>query len=290
MTTPRPIALPLAVPAGSLGAHDVQGLVTEVECRWLAASRHWVAGREVVVEDEAVRVIGRAVLAWAGIRSSLRVEDAVAHRLAEAGDPRASAGARALHARWSRRRLERWATTQVRAARNGRPSPPPGSLLDVLVGGRDLEGHLVTSPNVARDFLGVLQPVVALSGLVAVGARELVRRPGWRGRLRAERGERAPGSGPGPLASAFARDVLGDRRPARGEGRLPGGPTGTGQVVDDVAIGVLAVSCAVLATADWIEPPTPKGLAEHRLLSGPVGRVRLGMVRGPWPVGQEHAR
>ena len=290
MTTPRPIALPLAVPAGSLGAHDVQGLVTEVECRWLAASRHWVAGREVVVEDEAVRVIGRAVLAWAGIRSSLRVEDAVAHRLAEAGDPRASAGARALHARWSRRRLERWATTQVRAARNGRPSPPPGSLLDVLVGGRDLEGHLVTSPNVARDFLGVLQPVVALSGLVAVGARELVRRPGWRGRLRAERGERAPGSGPDPWRrpSRAMSWATGDLRGARAGSRVGRPARGRSSMTSRSACSPSRARC--------LRPPT--GSSRRRRRASPSTASSAGRWAGygsgwseaHWPVGQEHAR
>jgi hypothetical protein len=58
MTTTRPLAL--ALPGRTFGAPDVHGLVAEVECRWLAASRHWVPGHEVVVEDEAVRVTGRA--------------------------------------------------------------------------------------------------------------------------------------------------------------------------------------------------------------------------------------
>jgi hypothetical protein len=292
-TTTRPLALSLAVPGGSLGAHDVDGLVTEVECRWLAASRHWVAGREVVVEDDAVRVIGRAALAWAGIRTSLQEEDAVARRLAGAGDPTVPQGDRGLQPRWSRRRLETWATAQVRAARRGRPSPPPGSLLDVLAARRNEHGHVTPAPDTAPGLLRVLQPVVALSGLVALGARELVRRPGWRASLRAERAERTPGTGPGPLALAFGREVIADRRRGNGASRLTAGPTplvpDQGTTGDDVATGVLAVSCAVLSTVDWIEPPRPKGLAEHRLLSGSAGRVRLGMVRGPWP-GSQHGR
>ena len=80
MTTTRPLAL--ALPGGTLGTPDVHGLVAEVECRWLAASRHWVPGHQVVVEDEALRVIGRAALAWAGIRTTTRETDAVVHRLA----------------------------------------------------------------------------------------------------------------------------------------------------------------------------------------------------------------
>ena len=154
---------------------------------------------------------------------------------------------------------------------------------------RDGNGRLLPARDAARELLGVLQPVVARSALVAVVARELVRRPSWRGRLRAERTERALGSGPGPTALEFTRQVLRDRVPARAADASPraGGPP---DEPEDVVVALLAVSCGVLATADWIEPPTPKRAAGRRLLAGPSGRVRLGMVRGPWPGDQHHGR
>ena len=312
----------------------VRRLVDEVELRWLAATRSWTPGREIVVEDEAVRVIGRAVLHWAGIELPAREADVVARRLATVVDGFGVAGPAHLEARWSRRRSDAWAARVIHGARRGEPVAGRGSLLELAAWWRDADGHLLPVRTAAVELQNVLRPTVAVARFVAFGARQLVLGRDWRARLRAEREERGPCSGPGPLAVAFAQelrraspfvpvlaavarrefpvhdvvvpegatvllDVVGtlrDRRywprPRRFDpDRFLRGqevvadafvPQGGGEVAtghrcpgEDVTLGVLAVSCSVLATANWFVPAQDLDIPQHRLPTRPASGVRL---------------
>jgi fatty-acid peroxygenase len=316
----------------------VQALVDEVELRWLAATRSWTPGREVVIEDEAVRVIGRAVLHWAGIELPASEADRVARRFATIVDGFGVVGAANLEARWSRRRSDAWALRVIHAARRGDPVPRRGSVLELAAWWRDADGHLLPARTAAVELQNVLRPTVAVARFVAFGARQLVLSRDWRSRLRAERDERGLCSRPGPLAVAFAQEVrrsapfvpalaavarreftvhdqvvpegtrvlldvvgtLRDRRhwphPRRFDpDRFLGGqevvadafvPQGGGEVAtghrcpgEDVALGVLAVSCCVLAGQDWYVPAQDLDIPQRRLPTRPVSGVRL-VARG----------
>ena len=321
-------------------APAVADLVFEVECRWLAASRHWAPGDEVVVEREAVRALGRAVLAWSGVRTTPRDADRVAERLAAIVDGFAVPGAPYLRARWSRRRSDAWAVDVVRRARRRDPAAPSGSALELVAWWCDEHGRLLPPHVAAVELQNLLRPTVAVSRLVAFGARQLVLHAGWRARLRAERTGRGPGAAPGPVALAFAQEVRRwspfvpvlagvTRRPLAVNGReLPAGsrllldvvgtlhddrywpeprrfdpgrflggqeivrdalvPQGGGEVAtghrcpgEDITLGVLAESCGVLSTFDWLVPPQDLAIPVRRLPTRPSSGVRLAVVRTP---------
>src|ERR687897_325361 len=127
---------------------SVRSLVDEVELRWLAASRSWRPGREVAVEEEAVRVIGRAVLHWAGIQCPAEEADRVARRMAAIVDGFGVVGPANLEARWSRRRSDAWAARLIHCARRGEPAPRRGALPQLVGwGGR---GRRSSSTSSAR--------------------------------------------------------------------------------------------------------------------------------------------
>jgi fatty-acid peroxygenase len=313
---------------------SVRSLVDEVELRWLAASRSWRPGREVAVEEEAVRVIGRAVLHWAGIQCPAEEADRVARRMAAIVDGFGVVGPANLEARWSRRRSDAWAARVIHCARRGEPAPRRGSLLELVAWWRDADGHLLPVRTAAVELQNVLRPTIAVARLVGFGARELVLARDWRARLRAERQECGPCSGPGRLALAFAQEVrrtspfvpvlaavarreftlhdevvpegatvlldvvgtLRDRRfwphPRRFDPeRFLGGqevvadafvPQGGGEVAtghrcpgEDVALGILAVSCSVLASADWFVPAQDLDISQDRVPTRPASGVRL---------------
>lgn len=316
----------------------VQTLVDEVELRWLAATRSWTPGREIVVEDEAVRVIGRAVLHWAGLQLPAPDADRVSRRLAAIVDGFGVVGLANLEARRSRRRSDAWAVRVVQGARRGDPTPPRGSVLELVAWWRDADGHLLPARTAAVELQNVLRPTVAVARLVAFGARQLVLDRDWRARLREERDERGLCSRPGPLAVAFAQEVrrtspfvpalsavarreftvhdevvpegarvlldvigtLRDRRywphPRRFDpDRFLGGqeivadafvPQGGGEVAaghrcpgEDVTLGVLAVSCCVLAGHDWYVPAQDLDVPQRRFPTRPASGVRL-VARG----------
>ena len=136
---------------------------------------------------------------------------------------------------------------------------------------RDGNGRILPAREAARELLGVLQPVVARSALVAVVARELVRRPSWRreaarGAHRAGPRQRPRAHRPGVHAPGPARS--GSRTCRRCVTAAPAVPP---DEPEDVVVALLAVSCGVLATGDWIEPPTPKRAAGRRLLRRALG-------------------
>ena len=285
-----------------------------------------------------MRVIGRAVLHWAGIQLSGAESDKVARRFASVVDGFGVVGAANLEARWSRRRSDAWAERVIRGARRGETPVRRGSVLELVAWWRDADGHLLPAHTAAVELQNVLRPTVAVARFVAFGARQLVLSRDWRARLRAERDEHGLCSRPGPLAVAFAQelrrwspfvpalaavarreftvheqvvpegtrvllDVVGtlrDRRywphPRRFDpDRFLGGqqvvadafvPQGGGEVAtghrcpgEDIALGVLAVSCCVLAGLDWYVPAQDLDIPQHRVPTRPAGGVRL-VVRG----------
>lgn len=134
------------------------------------------SGREVIVFDELVEVYGRTVLRHAGVELAPDEADRVAHDLAAVVDGFGFAGAAYVRAWRQRVRLDRWAARLVRDVRDGRVSPPPGSVLSriALAEGADL------SPRVAGvELLNVLRPTVAVAWLGTFAARALVQRPSW---------------------------------------------------------------------------------------------------------------
>jgi fatty-acid peroxygenase len=148
----------------------LDALVEEVRGALVARAVCW-AGREVDLHRELVSVYGAAVLHWAGLDVSRREADRVGTRLAEIVDGFGFAGSAYVRGWRARRWAEGWARRAVRAARDGRTSPAPGSAVAMLAAS-DLDDRAA-----AVELLNVLRPTVAVSWLGCFAALALASVP-----------------------------------------------------------------------------------------------------------------
>jgi fatty-acid peroxygenase len=148
-----------------------EALVHLAATRLLARAREW-PGTDVVLHDELVLAYGRAVLEWSGVEVEEREAADLSRSLAAIVDGFGGAGRAYLSAWRARLAVDAWARRQVRRAREGRPVPPPGSLLARVADREDLDAR-----TAAVELVNVLRPTVAVAWLGAFAAVALHRAP-----------------------------------------------------------------------------------------------------------------
>jgi fatty-acid peroxygenase len=164
--------------------HRVRDLAERVGAAWDEAVPSWAGHDEVVLFDEAARVITRGVCDWAGIPlEDVRVP-AVAADLTAMVDGFATLGPRHWRARRARGRQERWLAALVEQVRAGTTTPPAGSALEVVARYAEADGKLLDAKHAAVELLNFIRPTVAVSWFVAFTGHALHRWPQHRSRLR----------------------------------------------------------------------------------------------------------
>ncbi|MFF5219295.1 hypothetical protein [Micromonospora sp. NPDC000442] len=163
----------------------VAALVEQVAAAWDDALAMSGDGRQMVLFDEASRVITKGVCGWAGIDLDDAGVAPVARDLTAMVDGFATLGPRHWRARRARRRREDWLTALVEQVRAGAVTAPAGSALDEITGHRHRDGQLMDGKLAAVELLNIIRPTVAVSWFVAFTAHALHRWPEQRDRLRA---------------------------------------------------------------------------------------------------------
>lgn len=137
----------------------------------LADALDGVRTREVDLHPLLVRLLGPAVIAWAGIEVDAHVARRMSAELARVVDGFGFAGLAYPRAWVARVRTDRWMRGLLREVREGRRTPPSGSLLAEVAGAgwpEDLRGSAVMLGN-------VLRPTVAVAWLAAAAVEEVAR-------------------------------------------------------------------------------------------------------------------
>ena len=153
--------------------------------RWRTAVAGWSQRDEVVLYDEAARLLCEAVCAWTGVplpekEVARRTDDLVA-----LFDPLAAPGVPYVGARRARERTETWIADLVGATRRGELHPPEGSALEVVATHQDPAGRQLPAPVAAVEVINVLRPTVAITHFIVFAALALHEHPEWPDRLRA---------------------------------------------------------------------------------------------------------
>ncbi|TDC95489.1 cytochrome P450 [Saccharopolyspora aridisoli] len=169
-----------------------------VGATWDEAVASWRRGQEVVLFDEASRVITRGVCETAGIPLADSEVTEVARDLVAMVDGFATPGPRHWQARRARRRREAWLTGLVTAVRAGRFEAAPGSALEAVSHHRDADGLELTPQLAAVELLNVIRPAAAVCWFVTHAAHALHLWPRHRKLLAA---------GDEEFAEAFAHEV-----------------------------------------------------------------------------------
>ncbi|MED7923747.1 cytochrome P450 [Nonomuraea sp. LP-02] len=185
--------LSLMTPAG------IADLRRRTAAAWDEAAAGWAAGAEpVVLFDEAARVLGRAVTAWAGVTMSPDEADELAGDCVAMVDGFATLGPRYWRARRGRVRQEARLTSLMEDVRRGAIHAPTGSALAAVARHTDAHGERLDPHLAAVELLNFIRPTVAVCWFVAYAAHALHRWPEHRARLR---------TGDEEFAEAFAHEV-----------------------------------------------------------------------------------
>lgn len=194
--------------ASSAGPGRLDSLMADTAQEWQETiDERWLApGASASVYDVAVEVYGRALLRWAGLDLPREQATQLAHDQAAIVDGFAVLGPAWVRMKVKRRRCDAFFTEQVRAAREGRGTPPPDSSFDLVLQHRELDGTPLSDEVAAVELQNAFRPGIAVARFAAFLALALHEHPQWRERIYAESLERGSTTH-GPLAIAFAEEV-----------------------------------------------------------------------------------
>lgn len=167
-----------------MSAEEVGRLTDLTAVQWRAYAEKWATMDKVVLFDEVMEILCRAVCMWAGVPLK---ESEVKRRTGEMAamiDAPAAIGLRHLRGRLGRRRAERWAGNLIERVHTGGLKVREGSALSLIAMYRDLDGKLLNKHDAAVELLNVLHPTVAVARYIAFAALALHEHPECREKLR----------------------------------------------------------------------------------------------------------
>jgi fatty-acid peroxygenase len=176
----------------------VGALVERTTTAWDRAVTAWAQRHEIVLFEEAAKVLAGAVTRWAGVQVADGEVPDLARDMLTLVDGFATAGPRHWRARRTRTRREQWLVGIVEEVRGGARAAPEGSALAAVARHRDADGALLEPRVAAVELLNVIRPTLAIAWFVAFSAHALITWPRLRERLR---------GGDPPYAEAFAHEV-----------------------------------------------------------------------------------
>ncbi|RBY88131.1 cytochrome P450 [Blastococcus sp. TBT05-19] len=176
----------------------IASLVERTTAAWDAAAAEWAERPEIVVFDEASRVLAGSVTRWTGVPVRDDEVPGLARDLIAMVDGFATGGPRHVRARRARGRRERWLAQLVQDVRSGATTVEEGTAVDVVARHRDADGTQLTSRVAAVELLNIIRPTTAVAWFLASSGHALIRWPENRERL---------ASGDPAYAEAWAHEV-----------------------------------------------------------------------------------
>lgn len=152
---------------------------------WDEAIGRWEEMDQVVLYDEANKLLTQAVCEWAGVplwANELEERASELNALFEAGG---AVGPRHWHGRISRQKAEKWASGLIDDVRHGNLTPDEETALYQMSWHRDLNGKLMETGIAAVELVNILRPTVAVSVYITFCALALYEFPGEKKKLKA---------------------------------------------------------------------------------------------------------
>jgi fatty-acid peroxygenase len=162
----------------------VADLAQRVRTAWDEAAAQWPSQPQVVLFEEAARILTRAVCDWSGVPLAEPEVARTAADLTAMVDGFGTLGPRHWRARLARGRRERWLSTLIEQVRAEASGTPAGSILEVVALHTEADGRRLEPKRAAVELLNIIRPTVAMSWFVAFAAHALQLRPEARARLR----------------------------------------------------------------------------------------------------------
>jgi fatty-acid peroxygenase len=140
---------------------------------WAAALDDWTGRREIVLFDEANRVLTRAVCRWTGVPLDGKDDARMAYELSSMIENAGSIGPSVIAALARRRRTERFVRGVVRRLRKGDVGMPQGTPAARIVQFVDHDGRPLSAASATVEIINILRPTVAVGRYIMFAAMAL---------------------------------------------------------------------------------------------------------------------
>ncbi len=166
--------------------------------QWQMSTRHWDRRKQVILFDEASKILFQIACKWAGVPLKKSTIKQKSEDMSAMIDAFGAVGPRHLIGKAARNRSERWAETIIKDVRSGKIIAPADSSLFLVAWHKDLSKKLLTPRMAAIELINILRPITAVATYITFGALALHTYPEYKKRLQTEGEE---------YATMFAQEV-----------------------------------------------------------------------------------
>ena len=151
--------------------------------QWDKAINRWQSKKQIILFEEAKKILCRVACDWAGIPLEEKEVKEVSERLNQMIFGFGRIGKMHWEGRVSRNKLEAWLETIIEAVRDNRLEVDHETILYQISHYRDETGKLLTSKIAAVEILNLIRPIVAIAVYITFAAVALYENPAYKARL-----------------------------------------------------------------------------------------------------------
>lgn len=144
-----------------------------VEEEWMNILPIWEKADQIVLYEEAKKILTMAVCRWVGVPLGEQDMDKLSEQLANMFESAEKIGTEHLKGKRSRREVELWIEKLIDDIRSGRNIASEHTPLYQIAMHQNLDGKLLEKTTAAVEVLNLLRPTVAISVYVALSALAL---------------------------------------------------------------------------------------------------------------------
>lgn len=144
---------------------------------WFASAKKWESLEQVIVFEEAKKILCRVACFWAGVPLAEAEVEEKADAFYDLIDAFGGLGPRHWKGRRARPLLEDWIEGVIENVRNGSIQLEEGTALREMSFHRDLNGELLDGRIAAIELINVLRPIIAIANFVTFAAHALHQSP-----------------------------------------------------------------------------------------------------------------
>ncbi len=158
----------------SLTASEHQKKLADlVMLKWEAALQEWMTKDQVILFDEAAKVLCEAACEWAGVPLAKSETKDRAEDFCAMVDGFGAVGTRYFKGKNARSRAEEWIVGLIEEVRSGTLPIEGGTALHSMAHHREYDGTLIAANMAAIELINLLRPIVAISTFITFSALAL---------------------------------------------------------------------------------------------------------------------
>jgi fatty-acid peroxygenase len=169
-----------------MAPEQVDKLIAITRKQWFENSRRWDRRKQVVLFDEAAKVLFQSACKWAGVPLLASEAKQKSQDMSAMIDAFGAVGPRHQKGRIARNRSECWAQSIIQEVRSGRMIAPQDTALNMIAWHKDLSSQLLDTKVAAVELINILRPITAIATYVTFGAMALHMYPEYRKMLEGE--------------------------------------------------------------------------------------------------------